>query len=120
MGLPVNVYRSALIGDCTNGGVSSVADTLVVVNVSGPFDPTPDRPAVLLTTNSLGNPILVPAKEGPNGWEPDRPEGSVGPMMGGNYGATSDSRFARATNVYGAIPLHDRFETPEQYAALGV
>ena len=47
-------------------------------------------------------------------------------MMGGNYAATSDSRFGEAVrkrigpNFYGAVPIHDRFETPEQYRALSI
>ena len=40
----------------------------------------------------------------------DKPEGKVGPMFGGNFIYTSDSRFP---NDY-PIPVHDRFETPEQ------
>ena len=37
-------------------------------------------------------------------------------MMGGNYAATSDSRFSDAIaarlghNFYGAVPIHDRVE----------
>jgi len=46
------------------------------------------------------------------------PEGHVGPMMGGDYLATSDSRLGRAAGHRGAVPLHDRFETPAMHALL--
>ena len=66
---------------------------------------TPDALAAELSRNPFGNPILVPV---------DQP-GGAGPMMGGTYAATSDSRFGKATGVYGAIPIHDRFESWELY-----
>jgi hypothetical protein len=40
MGLSVSVYRWGL-GDCTNGGVSAGVGSLCVVNVPGPFNPSP-------------------------------------------------------------------------------
>jgi hypothetical protein len=46
----------------------------------------------------------------------DRPEGVAGPMMGGNYITTSDSRFRGIANH--PLPVHDRFEAWEQYKAL--
>jgi hypothetical protein len=56
-------------------------------------------------------PVLVP-------FDPDLPSGAIGPMFGGNYAATSDSRFRDATApYYGALPIFDRYETAEQYAA---
>ena len=49
-----------------------------------------------------------------------------GPMAGGNYASTSDGRLSRAveemtgSNFFGALPLHDRYETAEEYAAHGL
>jgi hypothetical protein len=48
-----------------------------------------------------------------------------GPMFGGNYADTSDSRFGEAmertvkgTRFFGAVPIHDRYETWAQYESL--
>lgn len=48
----------------------------------------------------------------------DPSHGSLGGMMGGCYIACSDSRFTKAAGIYGAVALHDRYETSEQYEAL--
>lgn len=75
---------------------------VTVVNVDGPFDPTPDRPAARLATNGMGNPIIVPASA---------PEDGLTPWMaGGTFAYTSDSRFSRATGLYAAVPVHDYAE----------
>lgn len=109
MGMIVYVYRNCL-GDCTNGGISSDTDRLCVVNIDGPFKPSA-IPAVILTTNYFGNPILKPAVYKDETWKPA--DGWF--MFGGNYAAISDSRFGEALrrmgcNFYGAIPIHDRQE----------
>lgn len=111
MGLTVYVYRSDL-GDCTNGGISSRAGSLCLINVEGPSEPSDLAPAALLMPHSpTGKPYarIVPAG----------PDGEPAPgwwMMGGNYAASSDSRFREAVDAtlghafYGAIPIHDRQE----------
>jgi hypothetical protein len=53
MGMTVSVFRWGL-GDCTNNGVSAVAGSLCVVNVPGPFDPSPALPAVELVEGPGG------------------------------------------------------------------
>lgn len=110
MGMLVSVYRAAGRGDCTNGGASGSADFLCVVNVEGPYEPSAEMPGFeLIRRGSM--PVLVPY----NGISSTR---SVGPMFGGNYAASSDSRFREATApYYGALPIFDRFETAEEYAA---
>ncbi len=114
MGLHVHVYRWDL-QDCTNGGISSEAKQLCLVNVDGPFEPREDVPAAMLTVNQLGNPVIKPAFC--NQHKPGQPwevaEGWF--MMGGNYAATSDSRLGDAVRklcpgFYGALPIHDRQE----------
>lgn len=106
MGLIIQVYRHGKY-DCTNGGVSSKFDTLTLINAEGPFEPTDDRPAVMLVANPYNSVVIKPV---------DAIEAKKWTMMGGNYAATSDSRFAKAveeitgTRFYGAIPIHDRIE----------
>ena len=119
LGLTANVYKTQRHGttsDCTNGGISSRCDTVTVVGIEGAeiFEANEDRPAVKLVFRTICGRRIVHA-------EPvdPVPEGHVGWMMGGNYIATSDSRFSKAIGgFYGAIPLHDRSETYEQYDQL--
>lgn len=115
MGLIINVFRNPL-GDCTNNGVSARHQELVVVNVSGPFDPLHNHEdAVILERTAGGHAgcaALYPAVfagsrwvKAPGWW-----------MMGGNFGHTSDSRFTRVIEdligqpFYGAVAIHDRRE----------
>jgi hypothetical protein len=117
MGMTVSVFRWGL-GDCTNGGVSAVAGSLCVVNVPGPFNPSPALPAVELVEGpgGRGHVILRPVEA--------KNPGMVGPMSGGNFGYSSDSRFSEAiqkltgSRHYGAVSIHDRYETPDEYEAL--
>lgn len=119
MGLNVSVYRAADRQDCTNGGISSRFSTLCVMNVEGPFNPSDRAAPVVLRKHPTMNAVhLVPAyfnvKE--QRWEPV--PGHF--MMGGNYGATSDSRFGDTVRrMYGieytayicsAVSIHDRQE----------
>ena len=111
MGLILTVYRNAEGYDCTNGGVTSKFNKVCVTNVEGPFDPSPDAPAVELVGKSFsfGKSVnLVPV---------DLLEKKSWTMFGGNYATTSDSRFSKAVEKMlgvpfwsGAVPVHDRVE----------
>jgi hypothetical protein len=118
MGLIVQIYHGARGTDCTLGGISSRAIALCLVNVDGPFDPSESAPAAMLVKGNLrGTVRIVPAVkvEISSG---DMPEYTTPgrPMMGGNYAATSDSRFSDAcekitgATFYGAVAIHDRYE----------
>ena len=122
--LPIDVYRSNRIGDCTNHGISSKYDTLLIACPEGFIDVdsenVPENFAMVELRHVFGNTII------PTIYPADiTVEGKVVPregkwwMMGGNYGATSDSRFSRMIgDMYGAVAIHDRYETPEQYEML--
>ena len=109
MGLLVNVYKTEG-RDCTNGGVSSKWNIkgLCLINVPGPFNPSEDYPAAQLVKQSFyfGDSVKI---------IPEECEGKQ-TMMGGNYAATSDSRFSEMIeyflghSFYGAVPIHDRVE----------
>ena len=122
-GVSVNIFRSDL-GDGTNGGVTSPVNSkgkIVVV-----FDPE----------IQMGNWRLEECKDDPRficlrivrRWagtkneylhcEPisDRPSDRLGPMAGGNYVGTSDSRFRNVSDHL--LPVHDRFETRGQQTLL--
>lgn len=116
MGLSVDIFRWSL-GDCTNGGQSSGVKSVCVVNIPGPSNPGPDRPAFELVNGpgGKGHAILRPVSGKPD---------QIGPMFGGNFGHASDSRFSQAvrelTGVahYGAVHIHDRYETAADYESL--
>ena len=48
------------------------------------------------------------------------PEGKVGPMFGGNYASTSNGAWAEilGERTSRVLPIHDRFETPDEYDVL--
>lgn len=116
------VYRNSRLGDCTLGGISSKYDTLLIACPDGPdiIDTEveiPDNFAMVELRHVFGNtiiPTIYPAEVNDRGEIVKR--GGKWWMMGGNFANTSDSRFARLTNgMYGAVAIHDRYETPEQY-----
>ena len=48
----------------------------------------------------------------------EKPKNVVGPMFGGNFCYTSDSRLYRFGGDYHLpIPIHDRFETEREYSS---
>lgn len=110
-GLIVDVYRSAF-GDCSNGGLSSRHDRLLLVGPTVPqiFEESDEWPSIEL--GIAGNRVHVRPVE--------LPSGMAGPMFGGAFVYSSDSRFKDATGVPDGRPLHlhDRFETSEQARAL--
>lgn len=114
MGLLVNVYRTG-ITDCTNSGISSRTDQLCLMNVDGPFEPSERALPAMLVKNHGNTVKIVPCWAGISDhgeWYPT--EAHV--MMGGNYAASSDSRFSKAVEdllghrFYGAVAIHDRVE----------
>lgn len=116
MGLILDVYRAVRGPDCSNGGPSGYLKELTVINCSGPFDPNDERPAVMLESHVPGCVRLVLVGEDGKAL---KLAGESGPMFGGNYGATSDSRFNEKIaqllghRFYGAVPIHDRYEGPQ-------
>lgn len=118
---PIVRNVSVLRGKYTssNGGVSDQYDSVTVYpQGTSPSEVERVTDAVTLEYGNLaGTVIAVPLNQ------PEHPR-VVGPMASGAYIATSDSRFREAVEkmlghrFYGAIPLHDRFETWAQYDAL--
>lgn len=117
MGLLISVLRNAELGDCTKDGISSRYKTLCVVNASGPFKPENHidaSPPVIVERHQPGCLRIVPAY-----WNSSKERWDIVPLhtsMGGNYGATSDSRFTELCErllghrFYGAVAIHDRIE----------
>ena len=119
MGLLVSVYKNPL-GDCTNGGISSHATQLLLVNVDGPTSNghAAYPKALLVMERMYGRELvkIVPAEYLEIGEYVEMHPTKKWCMMGGNYASTSDSRFHRAVEAitgapsYGAVPIHDRIE----------
>ncbi len=111
-GLLVFVYRGVSFGDCTAGGMSSRVDKFVLINDEQKdaevFEPDGDAPALVLVRRWAGT-----SREYLHAEPLDKPDDKLGPMMGGNFIYSSDSRFPSSY----PIPIHDRFETQEQYDA---
>lgn len=115
--IPIYVYKKEGGTDCTNGGVSSKYDSLLCVCADGYIeydenDP-PENLVKVVKRHLFGQDIyhIEPVA---------RPKlYNVGWMMGGNYAASCDSRFVEMIGgfggFYGAIPIHDRQETREEY-----
>lgn len=106
------VYRNAdpNFGDCTYDGISGKAIKLTLIGDGVPqlFTASEDAPAVELK-NHAHHPeycFLVPLQ---------RKKGS-GPMFGGNFAYSSDSRISELVRrltgncINQAIPIHDRWE----------
>lgn len=114
--LPISVYREGR-GDCTNGGISSRFRELLVICDRGHINIDENNPpenlVKVVKRHLFGRDVfhLEPVK---------RPDG-CGWMMGGNYGATSDSRFSEMLGgFYGAVAIHDRQESQELYDLLSM
>jgi hypothetical protein len=110
----------------SNGGLSEFCDdaTLILPEGGGVFEPTDDAPAILIIENAMGTIRAVMAGRLDDGSYVaglNAPEGEIGPMMGGCYVASSDSRFTAecervlGSRFYGAVPLHDRYESQALY-----
>lgn len=116
-GIRLHVLRAPV--DSTNGGVTATARTLVLLDDRidlryATHEPSEREPAFVLTETARGYKVLIPF----GGW----PARSLGPMAGGNYAVAKYGEDAQAWHTllghYGALPVHDRFETTEEYEAL--
>ena len=106
-GLLVFVYRGVSFSDRTAGGMSSRVDKFVLVDEKCEvFEADENAPALRLVRRWAGT-----KREYLHAEPLERSEGKLGPMMGGNFIYSSDSRFP---SPY-PIPIHDRFETQEEY-----
>lgn len=98
--------------DCTNNGISGKRWIFRLI--------TEEEEKTLLTNEPENYLVLVKrVLWGEKAWylrplEVLKPKGSIGPMHGGNY-ADIGYELSRLP-----LPIHDRFETPEQYEALSI
>lgn len=107
-GMTAHVYRCDL-GDCSNNGISSRVSKVTLIGPGVPeiFESTANAPAVMLMPGHIDGYRAVPLDGGENSVY----GACVGPMFGGCFIYSSDSRFPSKT----PIPLHDRWESHELY-----
>lgn len=84
---------------------------LVGAGELGPFLPNAKTPALYLRPGNLrdGSFRAVPAN-------PPGIANLIGPMFGGAFVYTSDSRFPKSGGTHSPIPVHDRWESDELYS----
>lgn len=99
-GMHVSILKAADMSDCTNHGITSKATSALLVGEGVPeiFEADENQPVLVLDTKYFRDCIrAVPAVQ---------PTDKAGPMFGGNFIFSSDSRFPSRY----PIPVHDRFE----------
>ncbi len=102
-GLPVEVFKSKALGDCTNNGISSRRNELYVMTGEYyPFEPKDIRECICIEEEEIFGKRHVRAKPL---YKPRRSY-----MMGGNFVYTSDSRFKDISGIQYPVPIHDRYE----------
>ena len=109
--LPIYVYKTRS-GDCTNGGITSKYNELLLICEDGFVDVDENNPPENLVK-------VVTRKLWDGEYKHIEPyartdKGCVGWMFGGNIAHTSDSRFSRVAGNY-PLKVHDRQETQEEY-----
>lgn len=105
--MPIDVFRSPTMGDCTNGGISGKVDTLYLIHKQG-FLNAEDFPR---------EQVVIEEQRGPNYFavkQVDERDRGIGPMDGGNLAYSCDSRIAKVYHV------HDRYESVAEYERLSI
>lgn len=110
-GMIMDVLRHANGMNATNGGITSKVTRVIVTGkwadgtpIPEIFEPREDCPEVKVGVNLPPYFHVYPIDLNPK---------LVGPMFGGNFVYSSDSRCPAYP-----IPVHDRQETPQQYNLL--
>ena len=108
-GLYVSVLRDAAGYDCTNNGITSKVNRILLIdeNLKGLYEPEPDEVYLILKRRNIWpcESDYIHAEPMKNGKPLHTDKCS---MAGGNYVTCCDSRIS-ALNRY-PIPVHDRYE----------
>jgi hypothetical protein len=120
-GLNVDVLKHQRDGkwstsDCTNGGVTSKRNEFILVGggIEGPFEVKEGEPYLELRSMGSGDRLYYYAVPVTG----EDKSHMAGPMFGGNFVHTSDSRFSKVC-LY-PIPVHDRYEIWADHAILSM
>jgi len=120
--LPVTVFRPAGFPDCTGNGLSARVDSATLfwdcsrdeaIDWCTKNKKDPNKQFILVDRtlwgedHSYAEPLIKPS---------DRAQ-----VFGGNFLYTSDSRMYKTGGTYKVpIPIHDRFETWEEFEAMSI
>lgn len=107
--IPVDVYKCSKYSGCSNGGISEEYKTLFLDCPDGYIEKEPNDETVLHVDFVIVGGQAYYHAEQYSAYI--RKKNMVGPMMGGTFIYSSDSRFPFDY----PLPLHDRFETQEEY-----
>ena len=114
--LRISVYKNPSYKGCSNGGITERYDELLLVCDEGYIDIDENNPPenlVVFVDRTMGGVKCGYIKP----YAPC-PKGCVGWMAGGSFAESCDSRFSSLVGFYGAVAVHDRTETQEQYDAM--
>ena len=116
-GLNVQVLYNNTYRKCANGGITERHETVWVV-----ANPKSDVYNMLPTIpGTARNLVVADERGGVIHLRPfEQPSGMCGPMMGGSYAHTPDSRWRTIVGVDYPVAVHDRFETEERMRVLSV
>lgn len=112
--LPINIYENKRIGNCSNNGISSRYNDVLLICEEGFIkidENNPPENLVKLVTRRFGGREYKHLES----YAPVS-ERNVGYMAGGCYCGSSDSRFTKISDY--PLPLHDRQETQEMYDSM--
>lgn len=113
--LRLDVYANEHYRMCSNGGWTEWHDELYVACPDGNWEIEETDPALFDLIRGPFGIVYIRPRNGGVG---------VGPMMGGSYAGTCDSRFTRMCEEltghpwHGAVAVHDRYESQELYERL--
>lgn len=113
--LPISVYKSDRLGDCTNGGISSRYRDLLLLCDDGYIDVDLNNPPENLVKVVEWRPFGDKTFKHIEPYAKVRSD-CVGWMSGGNIAYSEDSRFRRMSEY--PLSIHDRQETQEHYDLL--
>jgi hypothetical protein len=110
-GIRAEIYKTTASyaqGDFSNGGISATCQHVTIIGpgIKGNQRPDQAAPAVILHRDRNGYLSARPA---------ETPAGKYGPSFGGTFIYTSGTAYREATGGTGPVPLHDRFESAEEY-----
>lgn len=106
IGLSVSVYHSSVIGNCSNSGISTKRSEFIIETPCGiEWEVEPEGVLKVVRRTICGSKYVHAEPKFPT----EQQKKQSGPMSGGTFVYTCDSRFREYINEY-PVSLHDRWE----------
>ena len=113
----IYVYKNPVTQGCSNGGITDRYDELLLVCEDGYIDVDDNNPPenlVIYVDRNIGGRSCGYIRP-----YADPPADRTPYTSGGSFAETCDSRFSNLIGgMYGAVPVHDRTDTWEDYELL--